>query len=290
MGSIPNSFSLVYNLPPHSNHRDHETLSLSNFTADPSPESYPAAIKSAEKPAAPPTSTISSGRYTECLRNHGAAIGAHIIDGCGEFMPAGEEGTPESLKCAACECHRNFHRKLPEVDGGGLDFMSSVYSSSFQKYSTCNTRRSFGVAGAHRPLVMPSIIQHGLQHRKRFPTAPVMVAFGGGAAPHPAAGLSSSEDDINVADDGTTVRSDGAAEAHLHHHQSNSKSKRFRTKFTQEQKDKMANFADKLGWKIGKQDEEEVARFCTEARVKRQVFKVWMHNSKQAMRKKVVQM
>ncbi|GFP98421.1 zinc-finger homeodomain protein 2 [Phtheirospermum japonicum] len=26
-------------------------------------------------------------------------------------MPSGDDGTLEALKCAACSCHRNFHRK-----------------------------------------------------------------------------------------------------------------------------------------------------------------------------------
>ncbi|URE43771.1 ZF-HD protein dimerization region containing protein [Musa troglodytarum] len=29
-------------------------------------------------------------------------------------MPSGEEGTLEALKCSACNCHRNFHRKEAE--------------------------------------------------------------------------------------------------------------------------------------------------------------------------------
>lgn len=62
--------------------------------------------------------------------------------------------------------------------------------------------------------------------------------------------------------------------------------KRFRTKFSAQQKDKMAEFAEKLGWKISKQDEHDLARFCAEMGIKRQVFKVWMHNSKQALKKK----
>ncbi|GAU18523.1 hypothetical protein TSUD_233950 [Trifolium subterraneum] len=49
--------------------------------------------------------------YRECLRNHAASMGSHVVDGCGEFMPSGEEGTPQSFLCAACNCHRNFHRK-----------------------------------------------------------------------------------------------------------------------------------------------------------------------------------
>nr|GMC79951.1 zinc-finger homeodomain protein 6-like [Ipomoea batatas]GMC82529.1 zinc-finger homeodomain protein 6-like [Ipomoea batatas] len=51
-----------------------------------------------------PTTLI---RYRECLKNHAASTGGHVVDGCGEFMPSGEEGTPEALKCAAC----NYHRK-----------------------------------------------------------------------------------------------------------------------------------------------------------------------------------
>ncbi|KAH7277635.1 hypothetical protein KP509_39G060200 [Ceratopteris richardii] len=49
-------------------------------------------------------------RYWECQRNHAASMGGHAVDGCGEFLPAGKEGTLEVLKCAVCSCHRNFHR------------------------------------------------------------------------------------------------------------------------------------------------------------------------------------
>ncbi|KAF8008484.1 hypothetical protein BT93_K2225 [Corymbia citriodora subsp. variegata] len=57
--------------------------------------------------------------------------------------------------------------------------------------------------------------------------------------------------------------------------------KRFRTKFTVEQKEKMMEFAEKLGWKMQRKDEEdEIERFCRSVGVSRQVFKVWMHNHK----------
>ncbi|KAJ6297293.1 hypothetical protein OIU78_022932 [Salix suchowensis] len=53
-----------------------------------------------------------SVKYRECMRNHAASIGGHANDGCGEFMPHGdEEGTRDWLTCAACGCHRNFHRR-----------------------------------------------------------------------------------------------------------------------------------------------------------------------------------
>lgn len=57
--------------------------------------------------------------------------------------------------------------------------------------------------------------------------------------------------------------------------------KRFRTKFTTDQKEKMLAFAEKLGWTLQRKDQEnETERFCREVGVSRKVFKVWMHNHK----------
>ncbi|KAM0936411.1 putative transcription factor ZF-HD family [Dioscorea sansibarensis] len=58
-----------------------------------------------------------SVRYGECQKNHAASIGGHAVDGCREFMADGEEGTTNALKCAACGCHRSFHRRVPEYEG-----------------------------------------------------------------------------------------------------------------------------------------------------------------------------
>lgn len=56
--------------------------------------------------------------------------------------------------------------------------------------------------------------------------------------------------------------------------------KRIRTKFSQEQKEKMHFFAEKLGWKMQKSDEIMVEEFCREVGVGKSVLKVWMHNNK----------
>ncbi|KAL1833570.1 hypothetical protein ACET3Z_003221 [Daucus carota] len=40
-------------------------------------------------------------RYRECLKNHAVGLGGHAVDGCCEFMPAGDDGTLDALKCAA---------------------------------------------------------------------------------------------------------------------------------------------------------------------------------------------
>ncbi|KAI3802406.1 hypothetical protein L1987_30538 [Smallanthus sonchifolius] len=43
-------------------------------------------------------------------------MGGHTTDGCGEFMPSltSSPSYPTSLKCAACGCQRNFHRRDPD--------------------------------------------------------------------------------------------------------------------------------------------------------------------------------
>lgn len=62
--------------------------------------------------------------------------------------------------------------------------------------------------------------------------------------------------------------------------------KRFRTKFTQDQKDKMYQFAERVGWKMQKRDEDLVQEFCHEVGVDRGVLKVWMHNNKNTFGKR----
>ncbi|CAN6373921.1 unnamed protein product [Urochloa humidicola] len=55
-------------------------------------------------------------QYRECQRNHAASIGRYAVDGCREFMASGAEGTAAALLCAACGCHRSFHRREVEAD------------------------------------------------------------------------------------------------------------------------------------------------------------------------------
>ncbi|KAJ9683698.1 hypothetical protein PVL29_019322 [Vitis rotundifolia] len=60
--------------------------------------------------------TVRSVRYGECQKNHAAGIGGYAVDGCREFMASGQEGTSSALICAACGCHRNFHRREVETE------------------------------------------------------------------------------------------------------------------------------------------------------------------------------
>ncbi|CAK9186101.1 unnamed protein product [Ilex paraguariensis] len=60
--------------------------------------------------------TIRNVRYAECQKNHAAGVGGYAVDGCREFMANGEEGTTGALTCAACGCHRNFHRREVQTE------------------------------------------------------------------------------------------------------------------------------------------------------------------------------
>ncbi|MBA0787421.1 hypothetical protein Gotri_026584, partial [Gossypium trilobum] len=138
-----------------------------------------------------------------------AATGAAAVApiSVGSNAKPGEEGTLEALKCAACDCHRNFHRK--EVDG--------------ETQFGANPSRTLMLNPLQLPPPLPSPTMLHPHHKYSIHTSPSSAI---------------------------------------------------------EQKDKMLELAEKVGWRINKQDEEEVQKFCAEYGVKRQVFKVWMHNNK----------
>ncbi|KAJ7537356.1 hypothetical protein O6H91_11G003200 [Diphasiastrum complanatum] len=189
-------------------------------------------------------------KYRECQKNHAANIGAHALDGCGEFMPSGEEGALEALKCAACNCHRNFHRR--EVEG---DISCGCHHIGNEK------------RGASSPILVPHPAPLAVSSAGAIPSripASMIMALSTGAQ-------ADSDDQ-----DGGYFRSPSSLR------------KRFRTKFSNEQKDKMLSFADKLGWKFQKHDEAEVQQFCEDTGVKRHVLKVWMHNNKHTLGKRLL--
>ncbi|XP_074302258.1 zinc-finger homeodomain protein 2-like [Silene latifolia] len=197
-------------------------------------------------------------RYRECLKNHAVNIGGHAVDGCGEFMPAGPDGTFDALKCAACNCHRNFHRKehVPAADNHRqLTLYHPPPPPVYQFY---------------RPATVPAPAA-----TQTTRTTPGFLAVAGGrqlALPVGATAEEQVTGGMMAMTMTTTTSSSGK--------------KRHRTKFSQEQKDKMLALAETLGWKIQKCDESVVQQFCDETGVKRHVLKVWMHNNKHTLGKK----
>ncbi|KAL6973623.1 hypothetical protein U1Q18_027808 [Sarracenia purpurea var. burkii] len=157
-----------------------------------------------------------SDLYRECLRNHAATLGSYATDGCGEFIS--DDASPGGLQCAACGCHRNFHRKVAGGTGRAV---------------TCSRQ------GGDLAETPPEMVDYGSGSRNR---------------------------QHQVVESPNSERSS---------------KKRFRTKFTEDQKEKMLAFAEKIGWKMVRKDEDDViGGFCRGVGVSRQVFKVWMHNHK----------
>ncbi|KAL2892885.1 Zinc-finger homeodomain protein 1 [Bienertia sinuspersici] len=209
-------------------------------------------------------------RYRECLKNHAVSIGGHAVDGCGEFMAAGEEGTLDALKCAACNCHRNFHRKETDVTAETMTSPTATPSPAPPPPQQPPSQASPAASGYHPHH------QHQHQHVSQH-YRPLAVL------PSTSGGTHSGDDMSHPSSSGGEGRREsgvgGSAMMMV-------PKKRHRTKFTQEQKDKMLAFAEKLGWRIQKHDEAAVQQFCAEVQVKRQVLKVWMHNNKHTLGKK----
>ncbi|KAL5714670.1 hypothetical protein ACHQM5_016600 [Ranunculus cassubicifolius] len=204
-------------------------------------------------------------KYRECLKNHAAAMGGNATDGCGEFMPSGEEGSLEALKCSACNCHRNFHRKEMEGEASSCDFYHHPHLSKMG--------RKVIVSHHHHKMLGSDALGYPsgtLIPRAVTPHQMLMSYNLGGSHP--------SESDEQDGGGGVNMA------IRPPYHQAK---KRFRTKFTQEQKEKMLNFAENSGWRIQKQEESVVQQFCQELGIKRRVLKVWMHNNKHNLTKKI---
>ncbi|KAJ4915761.1 Zinc-finger homeodomain protein 4 [Raphanus sativus] len=182
-------------------------------------------------------------KYKECLKNHAAAMGGNATDGCGEFMPSGEVGSIEALTCSVCNCHRNFHRK--EVEGETPATAISSYHQPPPPRKLMVNHHNIRSAMPHQMIMPIGVSNYRYMHNL--------------------------ESDDFMEQEGVTPASRPPPY---------NQKKRFRTKFTPEQKEKMLSFAERVGWKIQRQEDSVVQRFCEEIGVKRRVLKVWMHNNK----------
>ncbi|CAI9283209.1 unnamed protein product [Lactuca saligna] len=94
------------------------------------------------------------------------------------------------------------------------------------------------------------------------PPQPTNYAFGG----HLLLPLSTAADQTHMTAMPMAIKSSGR--------------KRFRMKFSLDQKENMTIFAKRLGWRMQICDDKLIADFCNEIGIKRGIFKVWMHNNK----------
>ncbi|CAL5367739.1 unnamed protein product [Camellia sinensis] len=170
--------------------------------------------------------------YKECLKNH-------AVDGCGEFMPSPTSISidPTSLKFAACGCHRNFHRREPE------DLPPPSIAQHVIEYQPQHR---------HHPPVLP----RSLNSASPLPISSAYYP----SAPHMLLALSARLSG-QVPTENRPVNSSGTGNPNGR--------KRHRTKFTQDQNERMLEFAERVGWKTQKKDDEVIAVCCSNVGVGR---------------------
>uniref|UniRef100_A0A0A8ZJE7 ZF-HD dimerization-type domain-containing protein n=1 Tax=Arundo donax TaxID=35708 RepID=A0A0A8ZJE7_ARUDO len=240
-----------------------------------------------------------TGVYRECLKNHAASLGGHAVDGCGEFMPSPAAGPadPASLSCAACRCHRNFHRRLPEAPPsppllalppppqtavpapsphvsrdnrallGEETPEDRMPAAGYDDSDESDESSDFDEDRSLSPLLAPEVAPPGY-----FPSGPHMLLALSTGAPGASAPAVASRPHhpgpVPLLAPGTVPGATAPAR------------KRFRTKFSPEQKQQMQALSERLGWRLQKRDEVVVEDCCREIGVTKGVFKVWMHNNK----------
>ncbi|KAL3000537.1 hypothetical protein AAZX31_09G217900 [Glycine max] len=169
--------------------------------------------------------------------------------------PTATAADPSSIKCAACGCHRNFHRREPEEPPIASTTTHVIEYQPHHRHHPPPPLHAAAVATRSPNSASPPPISSSY-----YPSAPhMLLALSAGLAAPP-----------------ESTAAPAAAPTR----------KRFRTKFSQEQKEKMHKFAEKVGWKIQKRDEDLIHEICNEVGVDRSVLKVWMHNNKNTFAKK----
>ncbi|KAK4438330.1 Zinc-finger homeodomain protein 1 [Sesamum alatum] len=181
--------------------------------------------------------------YGECLHNHAATTipMAYIVDGCGLFEASG----PNGMVCAACRCHRNFHRRL-EVDIPHAQTQNNVVS---QQHGT-----------ATNPVLLPQPQAHQQTSTSRTTTSALTLAI-----PHPRP-----EEPVQEASARHTVETEATVR---------------KRRITRGQSERMRVIAESNGWKMFREySREEVNRICAEIGITRTVMKngILNHRRRQA--------
>ncbi|CAL4998965.1 unnamed protein product [Urochloa decumbens] len=273
-----------------------------------------AAAKKMRPAAAAPAAAWGAGEaagvYRECLKNHAASLGGHALDGCGEFMqaPDADPAAPASLRCAACGCHRNFHRRLleappsppllalpPPPPAPPLQPPAPPAPAPEAPPLVMRERDGRALPGEETPedRRLPAAFDdetdddesdEGSEFDDDRPVSPMPAPAMGAPPPgyllQPAShmllalstGASAPAVVAPMPPPGSLVPTMQAA--------ASAARKRFRSKFSPEQKQLMRALSERLGWRLQKRDEAVVEDSCREIGVTKAVFKVWMHNNK----------
>ncbi|XP_010230244.1 zinc-finger homeodomain protein 9 [Brachypodium distachyon] len=193
--------------------------------------------------------SVRKAMYLDCIRNHAVALGqvGHCLDGCTEFVqPLGSR-----LNCEGCGCHRSFHRRV----------MFDV---------------SISVSVSPTPQPQPP-------QRQPVPTA---VLSGDSSA------TESDEDDFQRSVPAPQQQRRAPVAVAQQQQQQHypaplpmmvvapEQVKRPRASFTTEQKTKMEELSERIGWFYKQRNRATIEEGCREIGVTSSAFKNWMNNTK----------
>ncbi|XP_019261875.1 PREDICTED: zinc-finger homeodomain protein 4-like [Nicotiana attenuata] len=167
----------------------------------------------------------------------------YALDGCGEFCP---NGIPESLICAACNCHRNFHRKMEVEVEVETEVELSILSNSHHN------------RGTSLVIVVPPTPTY--QQQSRIHPRQKYDKNNNVAATPPQRAETATEmggREIEVAEQMSTKRK----------------------RINSEQKERVKAFAEKIGWRWTKYN-KEVKPFCAEIGITPYFLKNWIDNNR----------
>ncbi|KAL8247112.1 hypothetical protein R6Q59_008328 [Mikania micrantha] len=227
------------------------TTTTGNVVSGPEPEPPNAAgpKRMAKHPPPPltndvlrrhPPPSMSALSYGKCNKNYSASTGGRVLDGCGEFMPS-RSSTPTDPTFLNCDAC-GCHRSFHRQTDHYCPPLHHVID-----YQCPPHNRHQRLAAKPRSSSAPNSPSPSPISSSYYPMASHL--FFPGLQPQPA-----------------TANHIGK--------------KRFRSRFSVDQKEKMQGFAERIGWKMLKKDEGMIMGFCMDIGVTKRVFKVWMHNHK----------
>ncbi|KAF8049397.1 hypothetical protein N665_2222s0010 [Sinapis alba] len=215
--------------------------------------------------------------YGECRKNHAASVGTTAYDGCGEFVSAnpGED----SLDCAACGCHRSFHREESLSDGVSKTILETLKISPLEYRQIFCSPYGDG-AKEEEERVRRLRMRFTAEQTEKMRSYAEKVGW---------KVSSESREEVKEFCNGIGVTRKNLRVWMNNHNEVNGRRlgdeegrvKRLKTKFTAEQTEKMRRYAEKLRWKVSLEDREETEGFCNEIGVNRNNFMIWMNNHKE---------
>ncbi|KAG2302395.1 hypothetical protein Bca52824_031046 [Brassica carinata] len=253
----------------------------------------PTRITKSTRPPHAPSPTIESifqlsptSRYGECRKNQAASAGTTAYDGCGEFVSA----NPSGEDCAACGCHRSFHREesvsktiLEALKISPLQFRQIFCSPYGDGDTEAKNKKRIAAdrsSGEEAGRAKRSKTRFTAEQTERMRSYAEKVGW---------KVSSESRERVREFCDGIGVTRRNLRVWMNNHNGDNGRRlvdeegrvKRSKTKFTAEQTERMRSYAEKLRWKVGPEDREETEGFCVEIGVNRNNFMIWMNNHKE---------